>query len=76
MKCTVINGGYKLEPQSGRTWGAWYFCPKPYLIQNIKFPPIYFWFNLGHGHACMHVLQDLDLLDSDAFVSINLLMTV
>ena len=27
------SGGHEFEPQSGRTWGAWYFCPKWYLNQ-------------------------------------------
>ena len=25
------SGGHEFEPRSGRTWGAWYFCPKSYL---------------------------------------------
>ena len=28
--------GQAFEPQSGRTWGAWYLCPKSYLNQNIN----------------------------------------
>ena len=28
-------GGHEFEPRSGQTWGAWYFCPKSYLNQNI-----------------------------------------
>ena len=28
------SGGHEFEPQSGGTWGAWYFCPKSYLNQN------------------------------------------
>ena len=23
-----------MKPRSGRTWGAWYFCPKSYLNQK------------------------------------------
>ena len=33
------SGGHESEPWSGRTWGAWYFCPKQYLNQKIK--PVY-----------------------------------
>ena len=29
-------GGHEFEPRSGRTWGAWYFCPKSYLNQVIS----------------------------------------
>ena len=28
--------GHEFEPRSGRTCGAWYFCPKSYLNQNIN----------------------------------------
>ena len=28
------SGGHEFEPRSGRTWGAWYFCPKPYFNQT------------------------------------------
>ena len=33
---TVLSwsGGHEFEPRSGRTWGAWYFCPKSYLNQK------------------------------------------
>ena len=34
------SGGHEFEPRSGRTWGAWYFCPKSYLNQNIEYRPI------------------------------------
>ena len=30
------SGGHEFKPQSGWTWGAWYFCPKSYLIQKLK----------------------------------------
>ena len=29
------SGGHEFEPRSDRTWGAWYFCPKSYLNQNL-----------------------------------------
>ena len=28
------SGGHEFESRSGQTWGAWYFCPKSYLIQK------------------------------------------
>ena len=28
------SGGREFEPRLGRTWGAWYFCPKSYLHQK------------------------------------------
>ena len=33
---TVLSwsGGHEFEPHEGRTWGAWYFCPKSYLNQK------------------------------------------
>ena len=29
------SGGHEFETCLGRTWGAWYFCPKSYLNQNM-----------------------------------------
>ena len=34
------SGGHEFEPWSGRTWDAWYFCPKLYL--NQKYPSFLF----------------------------------
>ena len=31
------SGGHEFEPRSGRTWGAWYFCPKSYLDQTYLY---------------------------------------
>ena len=30
------SGGHEFEPWLGRTWGAWYFCPKSYLNQGYS----------------------------------------
>ena len=30
------SGGHEFEPRSGRTLGAWYFCPKSYLNKNCN----------------------------------------
>ena len=66
---TVLSwsGGHEFEPRSGRTWGAWYFCPKLYLNQNSYQVPIYqynsfwilsclltvTWSQYGHSVSCM-----------------------
>ena len=31
------SGGHVFEARSGRTWGAWYFCPKSYLNQKYLY---------------------------------------
>ena len=33
------SGVHAFEPWSGRTWGAWYFCPKSYLNQTYFIIP-------------------------------------
>ena len=33
---SLSAGGHEFEPWSGRTWSAWYFCPKSYLNQKYE----------------------------------------
>ena len=52
------SGGHEFEPQSGRTWGAWYFCRKSYLNQK------YVWVNILTLSLQGTALKDLTLMSS------------
>ena len=59
---TVLSwsGGHEFDPRAGRTWGAWYFCPKSYLnqhniLQEDNFDIVY---SNVNGYTCVFLLNN------------------
>ena len=53
------SGGHESESQSGRNWGAWYFCPKSYLNQNIYSVNVIRFPHEWYAHNQIHVMVRL-----------------